>query len=70
MAGRAAVLAWEETRGANPCVHHEHAGTFEYGDVTYQLTGDPGGSTFDACSKLIHLVLRLDADCGAPQVII
>ncbi|KAK9791621.1 hypothetical protein WJX73_002786 [Symbiochloris irregularis] len=66
MAGRAAVLDWEDTRAANPCIPNDHAGTYEYGGKTYQLAGSSSGAAFDACSKVVKLVLKLDADCGAP----
>ena len=68
MAGRAAVLAWEETRAANPCVPTDHKGTYEYGGTTYELAPHQAGPSFDQCAKVVHLVLKLDMDCGAPHV--
>ena len=68
MAGRAAVLAWEEAKAANPCVLADHQGTYEYGGMKYELQSHPAGSGFEACSKLVRLVLRQDLACGAPQV--
>ena len=68
MAGRAEVLAWEETKAANPCIPIDHAGTYDYAGVTYDLMPSAKGSTFDACAKVVNMVLKLDADCGAPKV--
>lgn len=68
MAGRAAVLAWEETREANPCIPRDHTGVYEYGGLSYDLASAPSGASFEACSKLVTLVLKQDADCGAPVV--
>lgn len=68
MAGRAAVLAWEETRAANPCIPNDQKGSYEYAGVTYQLAGQASGASFEACSKVVNLVLKLEADCGAPKV--
>ena len=68
MAGRAAVLAWEETKQANPCVPSDHIGIYEYGGLSYDLVAAPSGAAFDACSKLVTIVLKQDADCGAPAV--
>ncbi len=68
MAGRAAVLSWEEARAANPCVLADHKGAYEYGGMKYELVAHPSGPTFDACSKLVKLVLRQNLECGAPQV--
>ena len=68
MAGRAAVLAWEEAKAANPCVLADHQGAYEYGGMKYELQSHPAGSGFEACSKLVRLVLRQDLECGAPQV--
>ncbi|BDA45973.1 Apyrase 2 [Coccomyxa sp. Obi] len=67
MAGRAAVLSWEEARAANPCVLADHKGAYEYGGMKYELVAHPSGPTFDACSKLVKLVLRQNLECGAPQ---
>ena len=67
MAGRAAVLAWEEAKSANPCVPVDHTGTYEYGGTTYNLVPLQAGPTFEACTKLVHLVMKLDMECGAPQ---
>jgi len=68
MAGRAAVLAWEETKQANPCVPSDHTGNYEYGGLSYDLVAAPSGASFESCSKLVTLVLKQDADCGAPVV--
>ncbi len=68
MAGRAAVLAWEETRAANPCIPADHTGTYEYAGAIHELAAHPDGASFATCSKLISMVLKLDADCGAPRV--
>ena len=68
MAGRAAVLAWEETKAANPCVPSQHSGTYEYGGVAYTLAAHPSGASFESCARLVSLVLQQDADCGAPKV--
>lgn len=66
MAGRAAVLAWEETKQANPCVPSDHTGIYQYGGLSYNLVASPSGASFESCSKLVTLVLKQDADCGAP----
>lgn len=68
MAGRAAVLSWEEAKAANPCILADHQGTYEYGGMKYELVAHPSGSTFDACSKLVQMVLQQNKECGAPQV--
>ena len=68
MAGRAAVLAWEETRAANPCIPADHSGTYEYAGAVHELTSHPDGASFGTCSKLITMVLKLETDCGAPRV--
>ena len=68
MAGRAAVLAWEEAKSANPCVPVDHSGTYEYGGTVYNLVPQTEGPGFEACAKLVHLVLKPDMECGAPQV--
>lgn len=68
MAGRAAVLSWEEAKAANPCILADHQGAYEYGGMKYELVAHPSGPTFDACSKLVKVVLRQDLACGAPQV--
>jgi len=68
MAGRAAVLAFEETRAANPCIPADHSGSYEYAGAVHELTSHPDGASFAACSKLVAMVLKLDADCGAPRV--
>jgi hypothetical protein len=68
MAGRAAVLAWEETKQANPCVPSDHTGIYQYGGLSYNLVASPSGASFESCSKLVTLVLKQDADCGAPVV--
>ena len=68
MAGRAAVLAWEETKAANPCIPADHSGTYEYSGLSYDLISTPSGASFDSCSKLVTTVLKQDADCGAPAV--
>ena len=68
MAGRAAVLSYEETKAANPCIPADHTGTYEYSGLSYDLISAPSGASFDACSKLITTVLKQDADCGAPAV--
>ena len=68
MAGRAAVLAWEEAKAANPCILGDHQGAYEYGGMKYELVSHPAGASFDACSKLVKLVLRQNQACGAPQV--
>jgi hypothetical protein len=68
MAGRAAVLSWEQARAANPCVLADHQGTYEYGGIKYDLVPHPAGAGFAACSKLVKLVLRQELDCGAPKV--
>ncbi len=68
MAGRAAVLSWEEAKAANPCVLADHQGAYEYGGMKYELIAHPAGPTYDACSKLVKVVLRQDLACGAPQV--
>ena len=62
------MLAWEETRAANPCVPTDHKGTYEYGGTTYELTPHQSGPSFDQCAKVVHLVLKLDMECGAPHV--
>ncbi|EIE24311.1 apyrase [Coccomyxa subellipsoidea C-169] len=67
MAGRAAVLSWEEAKAANPCVLADHQGAYEYGGMKYELIAHPAGPTYDACSKLVKVVLRQDLACGAPQ---
>jgi hypothetical protein len=68
MAGRAAVLAYEEAKEANPCVSKDHKGTFEYGGLKHVLMPHPKGSTFETCTRLIDMVLNRDKDCGAPKV--
>ena len=68
MAGRAAVLAWEEAKAANPCVLGDHQGSYEYGGMKYELVAHPAGASFDSCSKLVKMVLRQNLECGAPQV--
>lgn len=68
MAGRAAVLAWEETKEANPCIPLDHTGVYEYAGLSYSLFATPSGASFESCSKLVSLVLNQDADCGAPKV--
>ncbi len=68
MAGRAAVLAWEEAKAANPCILGDHQGAYEYGGMKYELVAHPSGASFDACSKLVKMVLRQNLECGAPQV--
>jgi hypothetical protein len=68
MAGRAAVLAWEEAKAANPCVLADHQGAYEYGGMKYELQSHPAGAGFETCSKLVRMVLRQDLECGAPQV--
>ena len=68
MAGRAAVLAWEESRSQNPCVPRDHTGTYEYGGVALPLAAHPDGPSFDTCSRLVQVVLHEDQDCGAPKV--
>jgi apyrase len=67
MAGRAAVLAWEETRGANPCIPTDHSGIFEYGGTKYELQPSPDGASSSACLKLVQLVLKQSEPCGAEQ---
>lgn len=68
MAGRAAVLAWEEAKAANPCILADHQGSYEYGGMAYELVSHPAGASFDACSRLVKMVLRQNQECGAPQV--
>ena len=68
MAGRAAVLAWEETKQANPCIPSDHTGVYEYGGLSYDLVAAPSGASFESCGKLVTLVLKQDLDCGAPAV--
>ena len=68
MAGRAAVLAWEEAKAANPCILADHQGSYEYGGMKYDLVSHPAGATFQTCSTLVQLVLRQNLECGAPQV--
>ena len=68
MAGRAAVLAWEEAKAANPCILADHQGHYEYGGMQYDLVSHPAGASFQACSTLVQLVLRQNLECGAPQV--
>ena len=68
MAGRAAVLAWEEAKAANPCILGDHQGSYEYGGMKYELVSHPSGASFGSCSKLVKLVLRQNQACGAPQV--
>lgn len=67
MAGRAAVLAWEEARAANPCVPTDHSGVFEYGGQTYDLVPHPEGASAASCAKLVRLVLKQNEPCGAEQ---
>ncbi|KAL3145004.1 hypothetical protein ABBQ32_003506 [Trebouxia sp. C0010 RCD-2024] len=67
MAGRAAVLAWEEARKANPCVPTDHTGTFEYGGQTYDLIPSLEGASRAACERLVTLVLKQNEPCGAEQ---
>lgn len=67
MAGRAAVLAWEEARAANPCVPTDHSGIFEYGGQTYDLMPHPEGASASGCAKLVKLVLKQNEPCGAEQ---
>ena len=64
MAGRKAVLSWEDTKAANPCVPKDHSGSFEYGGTTMEMKSAGDGSTFDSCSKLVFTVMKADADCG------
>lgn len=68
MAGRAAVLAWEETQQANPCIPRDHSGVYEYGGLSYDLVSAPSGASFESCGRLVKLVLKQDLDCGAPAV--
>lgn len=68
MAGRAAVLAWEETKQANPCIPSDHTGVYEYGGLSYDLVAAPSGASFETCGKLVTMVLKQDLDCGAPAV--
>ena len=68
MAGRAEVLAWEETRAANPCVPSDHTGVYVYGGKEHTLVAAPSGASFDACAKVVLQVLQHDKDCGAPKV--
>lgn len=68
MAGRAAVLAFEEAKAANPCVLGGHQGSYEYGGMAYELVAHPAGASFDSCSRLVKMVLRQNLECGAPQV--
>ncbi|KAK9807066.1 hypothetical protein WJX72_012473 [[Myrmecia] bisecta] len=67
MAGRAAVLAWEETRQANPCIPTDHEGVYEYGGQKHTLVSAPDGPSFATCQKLVRLVLKQNEPCGAPQ---
>jgi len=69
MAGRAAVLAWEEAKAANPCILGDHQGAYEYGGMKYELVAHPSGASFETCSMLVKMVLRQNQACGAPQVI-
>ena len=62
------MLAWEEAKAANPCILGDHQGAYEYGGMKYELVAHPSGASFDACSKLVKLVLRQNLECGAPQV--
>lgn len=66
MAGRAAVLSYEETKQANPCVPADHSGVYTYNELSVDLMSAPSGASFDGCSKLVTTVLKQDADCGAP----
>lgn len=67
MAGRAAVLAWEEARGANPCIPTDHSGVFEYGGQKYDLIPHPEGASAATCARLVKLVLKQNEPCGAEQ---
>lgn len=62
------MLAWEETKQANPCIPSDHTGIYEYGGLSYDLVAAPSGASFEACGKLVTLVLKQDLDCGAPAV--
>ena len=42
-------------------------GVYEYGGMTYELVSHPSGASFEACSKLVKMVLRQSLECGAPQ---
>ena len=60
MAGRAAVLAWEEAKAANPCVLGDHQGSYEYGGMKYELVAHPAGASF-------KLLQQAGQDGAAPE---
>ena len=47
MAGRAAVLAWEEAKAANPTILEDHQGSYKYGGLKYEKVSHPGSASFE-----------------------